>query len=243
MRELFTAGISAVHISSLLGLFARMGVRATMYGSQKSHYPCLKHLEKEERSDIDHVLRNYHRIKTTQPISLILVSFFSEDNVLSDEIIYFQIIMKVTKIERSDLFRDTRYYIGQLPNRKIPRYRTITRAPFYEGSLFYTRFAIDLRYDGYQSIRFIVNLCESGPGIGAQDRWGVVPNSRWRFTCRWELSWWWSSGHWWIILEGTQGTVVLYSGELSLWGIFLEGSCRGGELSGWELSSGELSHT
>ena len=33
----------------------------------------------------DYVLRNDHRIKTTQPISMILVSFFSEDNVLSDE--------------------------------------------------------------------------------------------------------------------------------------------------------------
>ena len=43
----------------------------------------------EEKSDIDYVLRNDgSRIKTAQPISLILVSFFSEDNVLhvSDEI-------------------------------------------------------------------------------------------------------------------------------------------------------------
>ena len=32
------------------------------------------------------VFRNDNRIKTTQPISMILVSFFSEDNVLSDEI-------------------------------------------------------------------------------------------------------------------------------------------------------------
>ena len=31
------------------------------------------------------------------------------------------------------------------------------------------------------------------------------------------------------------------SGELSWWGVFLVGSCPGGELSGWELSSGELS--
>ena len=30
----------------------------------------------------DHVLRKDHRIKTTQPISLILVSFFSEDKYL-----------------------------------------------------------------------------------------------------------------------------------------------------------------
>ena len=63
-----------------------MGFQATMYGSQKSHYPWLKSHENEEKIDNDYVLRNDHRIKTTQPISIILVSFFSEDNVLSDEI-------------------------------------------------------------------------------------------------------------------------------------------------------------
>ena len=63
-----------------------MGVWATIYESQKSHYPCLKRHENEEKNDIDHALRNDHRIKTTQPISLILVSFFSEDNVLADKI-------------------------------------------------------------------------------------------------------------------------------------------------------------
>ena len=54
----------------------------------KSEKPlsCLKCLENEEKFDNDYVLRNDHRIKTTQPISMILVSFFSEDNVLSDEI-------------------------------------------------------------------------------------------------------------------------------------------------------------
>ena len=57
-----------------------------MYGSQKSHYPWLKCHENEEKIDNDNVFRNDHRIKTTQPISMILVSFFSEDNVLSDEI-------------------------------------------------------------------------------------------------------------------------------------------------------------
>ena len=57
-----------------------------MYGSQKSHYPWLKCHENEEKIDNDHVLRNYNRIKTTQPILMILVSFFSEDNILSDEI-------------------------------------------------------------------------------------------------------------------------------------------------------------
>ena len=54
----------------------------------------LKHEWRE--IDNDHVLRNDHRIKTAQPISMILVLFFSEDNVLSDEIkiqcmLYFQI--------------------------------------------------------------------------------------------------------------------------------------------------------
>ena len=61
-----------------------------MYGSQKSHYPCLKCNENEEKNeekiDNDRVLKNDYRIITTQPISMILVSFFSEDNVLSDEI-------------------------------------------------------------------------------------------------------------------------------------------------------------
>ena len=57
-----------------------------MYGSQKSHYLWLKCHENEEKIVNDYVLRNDHRIKTTQPILMILVSFFSEDNVLSDEI-------------------------------------------------------------------------------------------------------------------------------------------------------------
>ena len=62
----------------------------------------LKCHENEEKIVNYHVLRNDHRIKTTQPISIILV-FFSEDNVLSDEIkicCIFEYI-KVTKIERS----------------------------------------------------------------------------------------------------------------------------------------------
>ena len=66
-----------------------------MYESQKSHYPCLKCPENEEKIDNDRVLRNVHRIKTTynQPILMILVSFFSKDSVL----------------ERSAFFWDTRY--------------------------------------------------------------------------------------------------------------------------------------
>ena len=48
------------------------------------------------------VLRNYHRIKTSQPISMILVSFFSEENVylMKSKYAIFSNI-KVTKIERS----------------------------------------------------------------------------------------------------------------------------------------------
>ena len=54
---------------------------------RKANYPWLKCHENEEKMYNDYyVLENDHRIKTTQPISLILVSFFSEDNVLSDEI-------------------------------------------------------------------------------------------------------------------------------------------------------------
>ena len=56
-----------------------------MYGSQESQNPWLKCYENEEKIENYHVVRNDHRIKTTPPISMILVSFFSEDNVLSDE--------------------------------------------------------------------------------------------------------------------------------------------------------------
>ena len=52
---------------------------------------CLKCHENEEEIDNVHVLRNDHRIKTTQPISMIFVLFFSEDKVLSDEIKTFYI--------------------------------------------------------------------------------------------------------------------------------------------------------
>ena len=58
-----------------------------MYWSQESHYPCLKRHENEEKIDIDRpCLENDHIFKTAQPISMILVSFFPEYNVLSDEI-------------------------------------------------------------------------------------------------------------------------------------------------------------
>ena len=41
---------------------------------------------KKRKLDIDYVFRNDHKIKTTQPTSMILVSIFLEDNHLSDEI-------------------------------------------------------------------------------------------------------------------------------------------------------------
>ena len=96
----------SILVLSLFCSHGSMGVRATMYGSQKSHYPCLKCHENEEKIENDYVLRNDHRIKTTQPISMILVSFFSEDNVLSDgnKICYIFSNMKVTKIERFAFF-------------------------------------------------------------------------------------------------------------------------------------------
>ena len=57
-----------------------------MYGSQKSHNPWLERHKNEDKISNDYILRYYNRIKTTQPISMILVSSFSEDNVLSDDI-------------------------------------------------------------------------------------------------------------------------------------------------------------
>ena len=83
LRELFRAGI-AVHKFSLV-LFARFNGRPgnNVWKSEKPlSMPEVERHENEEKSDIDHVLRYDHRIKTTQPISLILVSLFSEDNVL-----------------------------------------------------------------------------------------------------------------------------------------------------------------
>ena len=53
---------------------------------RKAIIPDWKCHENEEKIENDTVLKNYHRIKTTQPISMILVSFLSEHNVLSDEI-------------------------------------------------------------------------------------------------------------------------------------------------------------
>ena len=86
MRELFTTGI-AVHKFFLC--FVRtwsMGSRATMYGSQKSHNPDWNVMKMKRKLTMTTFSEMIIEIKTTQPISMILVSFFSEDNVLSDEI-------------------------------------------------------------------------------------------------------------------------------------------------------------
>ena len=95
-------GYGSPWVLSLFCLHGSMGFRATMYGSPKSHFPWLKCHTNEEKIENYHVLINDHRIKTTQPISLTLVSFVSEDNVLFDErknAIFSNI--KVTKIEPS----------------------------------------------------------------------------------------------------------------------------------------------
>ena len=95
---------------SLLNLSGQrcMEVRKNM------HYPCLKCHENEEKFENYHVLRNDHnkiiRIKTTQPISMILVSFFSEDNVLSDKIKICYIFEYQSNENRAfHFFLDTRY--------------------------------------------------------------------------------------------------------------------------------------
>ena len=87
-----------------------MGFPAAMYGSQNlSHYPWLKCHENEEKFDNDYVFKNGHRIKTTQPIPMILVSFFSEDNDLSDEIKICYIFEYQSKKNRA--FR----FLGDIP--------------------------------------------------------------------------------------------------------------------------------
>ena len=61
------SGYSCPQVLSLFCLHVSMGFRATMYGSQKSHYPWLHCHENEEKTEekTHHVLRNDHRIKTT----------------------------------------------------------------------------------------------------------------------------------------------------------------------------------
>ena len=53
---------------------------------RKAIIPAWKCHENEEKIDNDRILRNDYRIKITQPISMILVSFCSEDSVLSGKI-------------------------------------------------------------------------------------------------------------------------------------------------------------
>ena len=85
---------------------------ATMYGSQKNHYTWLKCHENENKIDNDYVLRYDHRIKTTRPISMILLSFFSEYKVLSDEINICYIFDCQSNENRAfcSFFWDTRYF-------------------------------------------------------------------------------------------------------------------------------------
>ena len=56
-----------------------MGFRATMYGSQKSHYSGVKCRENEEKIGNDYVLRNYHRIRTWY--RSFQKTFFSSDEI------------------------------------------------------------------------------------------------------------------------------------------------------------------
>ena len=78
-----------------------------------SSYLWLKCHENEEKFDYDYVLRNDHRIKTSKPISMILVSFFSEDNVLSDEIqICYILKYQSSKNWAFHFLGDTRYKVN-----------------------------------------------------------------------------------------------------------------------------------
>ena len=55
---------------------------------------------------------------------MILVSFFSEDNVLSDEIkiCYIFEYIKLTKIEHSTFLGDTRYRLTQVTDLSVMKY-------------------------------------------------------------------------------------------------------------------------
>ena len=53
-----------------------MGFLATIYGSQKNHYPCMTEMSQEWRkNDSDYVLEMTIESKRLKPISMILVSF------------------------------------------------------------------------------------------------------------------------------------------------------------------------
>ena len=79
MRKLFTAGM-AVHKFSLCFVCTDQwasGQQCMDMEVRKAIIPAWKCHENEEKIDNhDYVLRNYHRIKTTQTISMILVLFF-----------------------------------------------------------------------------------------------------------------------------------------------------------------------
>ena len=101
-----------------------------MYGSQKKHNSWLKCHENEEKIENNYVLRNDHGIKTTQQISMNLVSFFSEDNVSSDEIKNAISNIKVMQIERSAFGGTPGIYFAHLQGSKVA-YRTCYLLLFY----------------------------------------------------------------------------------------------------------------
>ena len=87
LHELFTASMAVHKFFSLCFVCTDQWASGQQCMEvRKSHYPLLKCHENEEKIDNDFVLRNDHRIKTTQPIAMMSVSFFIEDNVLSNEI-------------------------------------------------------------------------------------------------------------------------------------------------------------
>ena len=99
LRVLFTTGIAVHKFSLCLVCTDQWAFRQQCMEVRKAIIPD----KNEEKIDNDYVLRNDHRIKkTAQPISMILVSFFSEDNILSDETKMCYILnIKVKKIEHS----------------------------------------------------------------------------------------------------------------------------------------------
>ena len=94
-RELFMADI-AVHKLSLCFVCTDQWTSGLLNVWKSDKPLSLTEMSREWRETWQWLcLRNDHRINTTQPISMFLVPFFSEDNVLSDEIkicyIYFRI--------------------------------------------------------------------------------------------------------------------------------------------------------
>ena len=92
LPELLMAGI-AVHKFSLCFVCTDQWASGQQcMDIRKATIPAWKCHENEAKVDNDYILRNDHRIKTAQPISMILVSFVSEDNVLSNEIKTYYIV-------------------------------------------------------------------------------------------------------------------------------------------------------